>query len=115
MLYPHAQSGLIFLFQAGDAPYEPWPVRCTSLSVGDHFMSRIAVPVNGAARLGKLVMFRSSNAAFYLRPLPAEKRAFCNDALLPSDSCNLPKTRLFKPYTFTLMEAGHVASIPARI
>src|SRR6266851_7138292 len=40
-----------------------------AFSAGDHFKSRIAVPAPEAARLGKLVMFRSSNAAFYLRPV----------------------------------------------
>jgi hypothetical protein len=40
-----------------------------AFSAGDHFKSRIAVPAPEAARLCKLVMFRSSNAAFYLRPV----------------------------------------------
>jgi hypothetical protein len=40
-----------------------------AFSAGDHFKSRIAVPPPEAARLGDLVMFRSSNAPFYLRPV----------------------------------------------
>jgi hypothetical protein len=58
--------------------------------------SGIGVPEG--ARLGKLVIFRSSKAAFYLRPLSAEKRAFCNDVRPASDLCDLPKMRLCRRY-----------------
>jgi hypothetical protein len=44
--------------------------RAMAFSAGDHFRSRITVPAPGAARLGKLLMFRSSNAALDFRPVP---------------------------------------------
>src|SRR5271168_47918 len=54
--------------------------RAMPFSAADHFKSCVAVPAPEGGRLGRLVIFRSSKAAFYLGPLIAEKRVFSNDA-----------------------------------
>ena len=48
-----------------------------AFSAADHLKSCIAVPEG--APLGKLVIFRSSNAPFYFQPLFAKKRPLSND------------------------------------
>jgi hypothetical protein len=66
--------------------------RAMIFSAADHFKSCIGVPEG--ARLGKLVIFRSSKAAFYLRPLSAEKRDFSNER--PTCIQFVQLTRLFE-------------------
>jgi hypothetical protein len=48
--------------------------RAMTFSAADHLKSWIAVPAPKGARLGTLVIFRSSNAAFYLRSSRQKKR-----------------------------------------
>jgi hypothetical protein len=66
--------------------------RAMIFSAADHFKSCIGVPEG--ARLGKLVIFRSSKAAFYLRPLSAEKRDFSNERPTCIQFVQVTETRL---------------------
>jgi hypothetical protein len=54
-------------------------------SVSEHFQLELVPPQK---------IFRSSNAAFYLRPSQQKKRVFYDDARPASNLCNLPKTPL---------------------